>query len=140
MVHQHSYRPKEWRYLWNTQNQLIRCFTPSGDVWRYTYDAFGRRLSKTKTLDSEKHNAHPAFPVLKPRVTAWHYLWSGDQMVEEAPVYADGTVAYDAGIQWLYQPGAITPTSRYQKGQLHAMVTDHQGTSREMFTDTGMTS
>ncbi|HEM6871638.1 TPA: Rhs family protein, partial [Providencia stuartii] len=54
MVHQHGYRPKKWRYLWNTQNQLIRCFTPSGDVWRYTYDAFGRRLSKTKTLDSEK--------------------------------------------------------------------------------------
>ncbi|MEQ4627631.1 RHS repeat domain-containing protein, partial [Providencia manganoxydans] len=26
----------------------MRCFTPSGDVWRYTYDAFGRRLSKTK--------------------------------------------------------------------------------------------
>ncbi|HGD3538362.1 TPA: RHS repeat domain-containing protein [Providencia stuartii] len=70
--------------MWNTQNQLIRCFTPSGDVWRYTYDAFGRRLSKTKTVDNEKHNAHPAFPALKPRVTAWHYLWSGDQMALSA--------------------------------------------------------
>ncbi|MEX9964604.1 RHS repeat-associated core domain-containing protein [Providencia stuartii] len=140
VVHQHGYRPQEWRYLWNTQNQLIRCFTPSGDVWRYTYDAFGRRLSKTKTVDSEKLNAHPAFPVLKPRVTAWHYLWSGDQMVEEAPVYADGTVAYDAGIQWLYQPGAITPTARYQKGQLHYVVTDHQGTPREIFTEKGIAS
>uniref|UniRef100_UPI003857D888 RHS repeat domain-containing protein n=1 Tax=Providencia stuartii TaxID=588 RepID=UPI003857D888 len=140
VVHQHGYRPQEWRYLWNTQNQLITCFTPSGDVWRYTYDAFGRRLSKTKTVDSEKLNAHPAFPVLKPRVTAWHYLWSGDQMVEEAPVYADGTVAYDAGIQWLYQPGAITPTARYQKGQLHYVVTDHQGTPREIFTEKGIAS
>ncbi|MTC93656.1 type IV secretion protein Rhs, partial [Providencia stuartii] len=116
------------------------CFTPSGDVWRYTYDAFGRRLSKTKTVDSEKLNAHPAFPVLKPRVTAWHYLWSGDQMVEEAPVYADGTVAYDAGIQWLYQPGAITPTARYQNGKLHYVVTDHQGTPREIFTEKGIAS
>ncbi|BBV08047.1 RHS repeat-associated core domain-containing protein [Providencia stuartii] len=140
VVHQHGYRPQEWRYLWNTQNQLIRCFTPSGDVWRYTYDAFGRRLSKTKTVDSEKLNAHPAFPVLKPRVTAWHYLWSGDQMVEEAPVYADGTVAYDAGIQWLYQPGAITPTARYQNGKLHYVVTDHQGTPREIFTEKGIAS
>ncbi|EOE4638715.1 RHS repeat-associated core domain-containing protein [Providencia stuartii] len=139
-MHQHGYRPQEWRYLWNTQNQLIRCFTPSGDVWRYTYDAFGQRLSKTKTVDSEKLNAHPAFPVLKPRVTAWHYLWSGDQMVEEAPVYADGTVAYDAGIQWLYQPEAITPTARYQKGQLHYVVTDHQGTPREIFTEKGIAS
>ena len=136
-MHQHGYRPQEWRYLWNTQNQLIRCFTPCTDVWRYTYDAFGRRLSKTKTVDCEKLNAHPAFPVLKPRVTAWHYLWSGDQMVEEAPVYADGTVAYDAGIQWLYQPGAITPTARYQKGKLHSMVTDYQDTPREIFTKKG---
>ncbi|EOE4638721.1 RHS repeat domain-containing protein [Providencia stuartii] len=103
-MHQHGYRPKKWRYLWNTQNQLIRCFTPSGDVWRYTYDAFGRRLSKTKTLDSEKHNVHPAFLMLKPRVTAWHYLWSGDQMAEETPVYTDGNVAYDSDIQWLYKP------------------------------------
>ncbi|EPH9898148.1 RHS repeat domain-containing protein, partial [Providencia stuartii] len=98
------------------------------------------RLSKTKTVDSEKLNAHPAFPVLKPRVTAWHYLWSGDQMVEEAPVYADGTVAYDAGIQWLYQPGAITPTARYQNGKLHYVVTDHQGTPREIFTEKGIAS
>ncbi|EPK6163952.1 hypothetical protein KY207_003046 [Providencia stuartii] len=51
-----------------------------------------------------------------------------------------GTVACDAEIQWLYQPVGITPTARYQKGQLHAMVTDHQGTSREMFTDKGMVS
>ncbi|EOD2823375.1 TPA: hypothetical protein U2K68_003850 [Providencia stuartii] len=51
-----------------------------------------------------------------------------------------GTVACDAEIQWLYQPASITPTARYQKGKLHSMVTDHQGTSREMFTDTGMTS
>ncbi|EOD8960618.1 hypothetical protein ACJ5XU_004222 [Providencia stuartii] len=50
------------------------------------------------------------------------------------------TVAYNAGIQWLYQPGAITPTARYQKGQLHSMVTDHQGTPREIFTEKGIAS
>ncbi|AFH95406.1 hypothetical protein ACU7RR_000728 [Providencia stuartii] len=36
--------------------------------------------------------------------------------------------------------GAITPTVRYQKGQLHAMVTDHQGTPREIFTEKGIAS
>ncbi|WP_419210566.1 RHS repeat domain-containing protein [Providencia manganoxydans] len=140
MVYQHGYRPQEWRYQWNTQNQLIRCFTPSGDVWRYTYDAFGRRLSKTKVVDILKINESPAFPLSKQRITAWHYLWSGDQMVEEPPVYADGTIAYDAGIQWVYQPGAITPAARYQRGKLHYVVTDHQGTPREMFTENGVAS
>ncbi|HFS5770119.1 TPA: RHS repeat domain-containing protein [Providencia rettgeri] len=137
VVYEHGYRPKEWRYLWNTQNQLTACFTPKGDCWRYTYDAFGRRLSKTQTVDSQAAHVNPRFPQLKPKVTAWHYLWSGDQMVEETPIYADGTIAYDSQVQWLYEPGSITPTARYQNGKLHYVVTDHQGTPREIFTEAG---
>ncbi|EPG7576104.1 RHS repeat domain-containing protein [Providencia rettgeri] len=140
VVYEHGYRPKEWRYLWNTQNQLTACFTPKGDCWRYTYDAFGRRVSKTQTVDSQAAHVNPRFPQLKPKVTAWHYLWSGDQMVEETPIYADGTLAYDSQIQWLYEPGAITPTARYQNGKLHYVVTDHQGTPREIFTESGKAS
>ncbi|HGY1115962.1 TPA: hypothetical protein ACNUX9_002816 [Providencia rettgeri] len=99
IVHERGYRPKEWRYLWNTQNQLTVCFTPKGDCWHYTYDAFGRRLSKTQTMDIQADHVSPLFPQLKPKVTAWHYLWSGDQMVEETPIYADGTIAYDSQVQ-----------------------------------------
>ncbi|WP_272582472.1 hypothetical protein [Providencia sp. PROV257] len=138
--YEHGYRPKEWRYQWNTQNQLTACFMPKGDCWRYTYDAFGRRLSKTQTMDSQVDHVSPLFPQLKPKVTVWHYLWSGDQMVEETPIYADGTPAYDSQIQWLYEPGAITPTARYQNGKLHYVVTDHQGTPREIFTEAGKAS
>ncbi|MCK9791248.1 RHS repeat-associated core domain-containing protein [Providencia sp. CIM-Carb-044] len=140
IVYEHGYRPKEWRYLWSTQNQLTACFTPKGDCWRYTYDAFGRRLSKTQTVDSQAAYVNPLFPQLKPKVTAWHYLWSGDQLVEETPIYADGTIAYDSQVQWLYEPGAITPTARYQNGKLHYVVTDHQGTPREIFTEAGKAS
>nr|WP_282564009.1 RHS repeat-associated core domain-containing protein [Providencia rettgeri] len=116
---------------------MTACFTPKGDCWRYTYDAFGRRLSKTKVVDSQAAHIDPQFPQLKPKVAAWHYLWSGDQMVEETPIYADGTIAYDSQVQWLYEPGSITPTARYQNGKLHYVVTDHQGTPREIFTEAG---
>ncbi|WP_436410445.1 RHS repeat-associated core domain-containing protein [Morganella morganii] len=61
-------------------------------------------------------------------------------MIEEVPVYADGTVAYDAGVQWLYEPGALVPAARYEKGKLHYLVTDHQGTPREIFTESGTVS
>ncbi|MFA1695474.1 Rhs family protein, partial [Proteus mirabilis] len=64
---------------------------------------------------------------------AWRSLWSGDQLIEETPIYADGTLAASQQIQWLYQPGEITPTARYQQGKLHYVVTDHQGTPREIF-------
>lgn len=28
-------------------------------------------------------------------LAGYAYLWSGDQLIEEVPVYADGTVAYE---------------------------------------------
>ena len=58
-------------------------------------------------------------------------------MIAETPVYADGTVAYDEGIHWLYVPGSLTPAARYQKGQLHYVVSDHMGTPRELLTEQG---
>ncbi|MDM3636252.1 RHS repeat-associated core domain-containing protein, partial [Proteus mirabilis] len=140
IVHTRGFRPREWRYLWNTQNQLTACFTPKGDCWHYTYDAFGRRLSKTKTIDSDLAHIDPLFPQIKPKITTWRYLWSGDQLIEETPIYADGTLAASQQIQWLYQPGEITPTARYQQGKLHYVVTDHQGTPREIFSEGGQAS
>ncbi len=140
IVHTRGFRPREWRYLWNTQNQLTACFTPKGDCWHYTYDAFGRRLSKTKTVDSDLAHIDPLFPQIKPKITTWRYLWSGDQLIEETPIYADGTLAVSQQIQWLYQPGEITPTARYQQGKLHYVVTDHQGTPREIFSEGGQAS
>ncbi|MGJ7118334.1 hypothetical protein ABMZ91_13230 [Morganella morganii] len=50
-------------------------------------------------------------------------------MIEEASVYADGTVAYDGGIQWLYELGALVLAARYENGKLHYLVTDHQDIS-----------
>ncbi|CDG89878.1 hypothetical protein [Xenorhabdus bovienii] len=36
---------------------------------------------------------------------------------------------------WLYKPGALTPSARYEKGKLHYMVSDHQGMPREMLNE-----
>nr|WP_231039932.1 RHS repeat-associated core domain-containing protein [Proteus alimentorum] len=139
VVYQHGFRAKTWYYQWNTLNQLIACFNPEGECWRYTYDAFGRRLSKHKVVDNR-----PTPPLNSPfkdkRIQRVDYLWSGNQMVQETPIYADGTPAYDAQIQWLYQPNEITPTARYQRGKLHYVVTDHQGTPREIFSEKGIIS
>ncbi len=71
---------------------------------------------------------------------AWRSLWSGDQLIEETPIYADGTLANAQQVQWLYQPGEITPTARYQQGKLHYVVTNHQGTPREIFSEGGQAS
>ncbi|WP_343076259.1 RHS repeat-associated core domain-containing protein, partial [Xenorhabdus bovienii] len=140
-----GFRPQIWRYRWDTQNQLTHCETPDGSRWRYQYDAFGRRIRKRKVHDGKLTAANlqrwlAGKPDLAPRSNAimgQEYLWSGDQLIEEVPVYADGTPVEDQRVRWLYEPGSLTPSARFEKGKLHYVVSDHQGTVREMFNENG---
>ncbi|MDX7989519.1 RHS repeat protein, partial [Xenorhabdus sp. 12] len=121
------------------------CETPDGSRWHYQYDAFGRRIRKLKVLDGKLTATNlqrwlDGKPDLTPRSTAIYgqeYLWSGDQLIEETPVYADGSLALDSRVRWLYEPGALTPSARFEKGKLHYVVSDHQGTVREMLNENG---
>ncbi|MGJ0626493.1 RHS repeat-associated core domain-containing protein, partial [Xenorhabdus bovienii] len=131
-----GFRPQIWRYRWDTQNQLTHCETPDGSRWHYRYDAFGRRIRKLKVHDGKLTAANlqrwlNGKPDLTPRADAimgQDYLWSGDQLIEETPIYADGTPVEDQRIRWLYEPGSLTPSARVEKGKLHYIVSDHQGT------------
>ena len=78
--------------------------------------------------------SQPKYP--RPKVigiTGYDYFWQGDRLVEEVPLYADGTPVYDAAIQWLYKGDELEPFARYEKGQLHYVVCDQIGTPRELF-------
>jgi RHS repeat-associated protein len=140
-----GFRPQIWRYRWNVLNQLTQCETPDGSRWYYQYDAFGRRIRKLKVHDGKRAAANlklwldgkPDLPVRADAVAGQDYLWSGDQLIEETPVYADGTLAEDRRIRWLYEPGSLTPSARVEKGRLHYIVSDHQGTPREMLSEEG---
>ncbi|WP_338149557.1 RHS repeat domain-containing protein, partial [Xenorhabdus bovienii] len=141
-----GFRPQIWRYRWDTQNQLTHVETPDGSRWHYRYDAFGRRVRKLKVHDGKLTAANLQLwlagkPDLAPRsgaIMGQEYLWSGDQLIEEVPVYADGTPVEGQRVRWLYEPGALTPSARFEKGKLHYIVSDHQGTLREMLSEEGM--
>ncbi|CDH34801.1 RHS repeat-associated core domain-containing protein [Xenorhabdus bovienii] len=141
-----GFRPQIWRYRWDTQNQLTHCETPDGSRWHYRYDAFGRRIRKLKVHDGKLAAANLQLwlagkPDLTPRADAimgQDYLWSGDQLIEETPVYADGTPVEGQRIRWLYEPGSLTPSARFEKGKLHYIVSDHQGTPRELLNEQGV--
>ncbi|CDH22392.1 RNase A-like domain-containing protein [Xenorhabdus bovienii] len=143
--HHDGFRPQVWRYRWDTQNQLTHCETPDGSRWHYRYDAFGRRIRKLKVHDGKLTavnlqrwlNGKPDLTAKPDTIMGYDYLWSGDQLVEETPLYADGTPAHDCRICWLYEPGAFTPSARYEKGKLHYIVSDHQGTPREILSEAG---
>ncbi|ETS31022.1 Rhs family protein [Photorhabdus khanii NC19] len=144
-MHKYGYRSRTFCYHWDAHNQLTEFITPEGTRWRYRYDAFGRRISKRKEVDSTLEATSlkrwlDGLPDLELKPTAimgYDYLWSGDQLIEETPVYADGTVGYEHSIHWLYEPRKLTPSARYEQGQLHYVVSDHQGTPREICTEEG---
>ncbi|OTA19522.1 RHS family protein [Xenorhabdus beddingii] len=80
-------------------------------------------------------------PDIAPRADALmgrDFLWSGDQLIEEVPVYADGTPVEEQRVRWLYEPGSLTPSARFEKGKLHYIISDHQGTPREMLDEQGV--
>jgi RHS repeat-associated protein len=120
-----GYRPQVWRYRWDANSQMRGLITPDGEQWHYRYDAFGRRISKRRQ------------EATRSKLAGYDYLWSGGQLIEETPVYADGSPAYEESIHWLYEPGALTPAARRENGQLHYVVSDHMGTPRELLTEKG---
>ncbi|EPJ7088694.1 glycohydrolase toxin TNT-related protein [Citrobacter amalonaticus] len=119
-----GFRPQRWRYRWDVLGQLSELITPQGERWTYCYDAFGRRISKRRQGTAKG-------------TVGYDYQWCGDQLVAETPVYADGTAATGESVYWLYEPGALTPGARYEKGLLHYVVRDHMGTPRELLTESG---
>ena len=123
-----GWRPQTWRYRWNAQSQLSEFITPDGERWCYAYDPFGRRIRKQKRMEGLARTTKPV---------GCEYQWSGDQMIAETPLYADGRPAYEDSIHWLYAPDALTPVARWQHGQLHYVVSDHMGTPRELLTEQG---
>ncbi|MEV7324292.1 polymorphic toxin type 28 domain-containing protein [Streptomyces sp. NPDC093970] len=43
-----SRKPDTWRYTWDAEDRLVGVVTPDGTLWRYLYDALGRRTSKQR--------------------------------------------------------------------------------------------
>ncbi len=140
-VHKYQYRSRTFCYHWDAHNQLTGFITPEGTRWRYRYDAFGRRKEVDSALEAANLkrwlDGLPDLTLKPTAIIGYDYLWSGDQLIEETPVYADGTVGYEHSIHWLYEPGKLTPSARYEQGQLHYVVSDHQGTPREILTEAG---
>ena len=135
IVHRDGFRPQRWQYRWNSDNRLTDLYTPNDEHWRYRYDAFGRRTRKQNYTRSNK--AGTGYAHSEKHIVGEEYLWSGEQLLEAAPIYADGTVAFEHATRWTYAPGGITPLAQHQGDSLWYIVSDHLGTPRELLDESG---
>lgn len=145
-----------WEYHWNGAGMLEKVLRPDGDAVTFTYDALGRRISKT----------------FMGKTTRW--VWDGNVLLHEwvevvspaaetstdTPEGDDGTIqnhftqihytgrpahappleqqgSEKQPITWVFEPESFAPIARIIGEEYHNIVSDHLGTPLAMFNKQG---
>lgn len=136
-IEEPGFRPKVWKMGWDTRSQLVRLETPEGAVWRYVYDALGRRVQRLQVLSGSEPNTAPEG---KESPRGFGYMWEGARIVAEIPLGPDGTWLEDQAVHLVYDMHSFVPLARAANGELQYVVTDHIGTARELLAQDGSTT
>jgi RHS repeat-associated protein len=121
---------KTWKYAWNEAGMLVSVTRPDGYSVTFTYDALGRRLSKT----------------FRGQTTRW--VWDGNtplhEWVESATLFleagkAASLVGFRGGAEakehvttWLFEPESFAPLAKMVGRSSYGIVCDHLGTPLSM--------
>jgi RHS repeat-associated protein len=100
--------PKNWRYEWDALDQLRSVIRSDGEVWRYGYDALGRRVRKNGPDDEVR------------------FVWYGNVPVHELSGNGEDCRS------WLFEQHSFIPLAQLKKGSIYSVITDHLGTPQEM--------
>ncbi|MFF7194302.1 RHS repeat-associated core domain-containing protein, partial [Streptomyces sp. NPDC008079] len=104
-----------WEYRWDAEDRMTGVTTPDGSVWRYLYDALGRRIAKQQWGDSGL-------------IAETVFVWDGARMTEE--------VTGQAATTWEYAPGTHRPLAQIDE-RFYAIVTDLIGAPSELIGSDG---
>lgn len=104
------------RFYWNDAGQLASVKTTDGTVWKYTYDALGRRVAKE--CPTEKREFH----------------WDGDVVLSDIK-HKNETVQRD---RWEYHPYDFSPLFKVQDDKQYLCVNDQIGTPMELVNEAGV--
>ncbi|MEU6848542.1 RHS repeat-associated core domain-containing protein [Actinacidiphila alni] len=124
---------KRWTYTWDAEDRLVGVTTPDGAIWRYRYDALGRRIAKERLgADGE----------VRERTD---FTWYETQLVEECTASGDTVTT----TTWDWSPDGEAPVAQTERSALrdapdeeidrrfYAIVTDLIGTPTELIGDDG---
>lgn len=132
---QDGFRPRVCHFKWDGFDRLIEVHADDGSLWRYSYDAFGRRTSK-RCIRAATGSAHMP---LAGQIQEENWLWQGATMAVQSRRYADGRREH---LSWHYAPGSFTPLAVSRQinddaSSLLYVVSDHLGTPRELVNANG---
>jgi RHS repeat-associated protein len=128
---------KKTLYDWYANGMLKKVVRPDGKEVTFTYDALGRRISKSfggkitrwvwdgnVPLHEWTYNEED---IPKPVINEW-----GDMTYDKQEPFAKDTV-----ITWLYAADSIVPAAKIQNGNTYSIIADHLGTPQVMFDEKG---
>ena len=98
---------KEWNLIWDNQDQLKSIIKPDGTVWKYKYDAFGRRISKEGPNEN------------------FCYVWDQDVIIHQL-------VNDKLDSTWIFDRYNFEPLCTLQDNSGYAIVCDHLRTPKEI--------
>jgi RHS repeat-associated protein len=132
---------KKTVYEWDAAGLLRKVIRPDKMAVAFTYDALGRRISKT----------------FAGKITRW--LWDDEVAIQEwtyaeqdkpiAVVNEWGDILYDKeepnplntpgvkGITWVYEHEGFVPCAKIEAGQTYSIISDFLGTPAEAYNENG---
>ncbi|MCX4588093.1 putative T7SS-secreted protein [Streptomyces sp. NBC_01481] len=129
-----SRKPDTWRYQWDAEDRLASVIAPDGAIWRYLYDALGRRIAKQRLANDGQSVLEHVF-----------FSWDGATLCEQTSegVTLPNTVTltwdYD-GLRPLAQTERILTADAPQQAideRFFSIVTDLVGTPSELIDESG---
>ncbi|MEO7331233.1 MAG: RHS repeat-associated core domain-containing protein, partial [Minicystis sp.] len=115
---------EETEYLWDCRGYLREARCPDGTRVLFAYDPFGRRTRKEVIPPLQMPAPDgPLPPPQQSRVI--DYLWSGLCLAAE--------IDSERGVRvFVHQPGTMVPLLQQERGEIHAIISDHLGTPTEL--------
>ncbi|MDG1331777.1 MAG: RHS repeat-associated core domain-containing protein [Crocinitomicaceae bacterium] len=120
-----------WKYKWTQGGMLKKVIRPDRKHVDFTYDALGRRLTKT----------------YKDQTT--HFVWDGNVPLHEwtsgvddaiTQVNEDGEreiITPENLTTWVFEDGTFIPMAKMQGFKSYSIITDHLGTPTEAYDEDG---
>ncbi|NQZ38378.1 MAG: hypothetical protein HRT58_22145, partial [Crocinitomicaceae bacterium] len=122
---------EKWRYQWSQSGMLKKVIRPDRKHVDFTYDALGRRLTKT----------------FKDETT--HFVWDGNVPLHEWTSSANETISIinakgekelrtpENLTTWIFEDGTFIPMAKLQDGKSYSIITDHLGTPMGAYDEKG---
>ena len=113
-----------WRYRWNADGSLAKVVRPDKREVEFTYDALGRRLSKS----------------FGTTVTRW--VWNGNVPLHQWKQHREYSVMEDRWhtdterrdmTVWLFDEESFVPVAMIKEGRSYSILTDQLGTPTEAY-------